>query len=90
MCSSFQKKTPTEESSEDLSLDLDGVVPDPEVTPADGWDALDFEEPTEEDDLAERKRKEELRKRRFTIKRLIRLLHIGEPVQFVMSILGKR
>ena len=61
------------------------------MDPAEGWDApADDNEPKETDSEGERKRKEELRRRKFTIKRLIRLLHINEPVQFVMSILGKK
>lgn len=44
----------------------------------------------DEDDEQERRRQDELRSGEFTLKRLIRLLHIGEPVEHVMALLGKR
>ena len=46
----------------------------------------------EEEDLAEEKSKAEqpTRRRRFNLKRLIRVLHICKPPNNVMAILGKR
>ena len=38
----------------------------------------------------EKNKKKELAKRRFSVKRLIRLLHISAPVYHVMAILGKK
>ena len=46
----------------------------------------------EEDDVGEGEGRDEreLAKRRFSVKRLIRLLHIKAPVYHVMAILGKK
>ncbi len=49
----------------------------------------------EEEDCAglseeERKRRDELRARGFSLKRLVRLLHINSPVFHVMALLGKK
>ena len=46
----------------------------------------------EEEDSAEEKSKAEqrTRRRRFNLKRLIRVLHICKPPNHVMAILGKR
>ena len=46
----------------------------------------------EEDDVvgSEGRDERELAKRRFSVKRLIRLLHIKAPVYHVMAILGKK
>ncbi len=38
----------------------------------------------------ELRRREELRSRRFSLKRLVRLLHVDRPVFHVMAILGKK
>ena len=44
-----------------------------------------------DDELMEEEEKESIiRGRDFDIKRLIRLLHINAPAEFVMSILGKK
>ena len=52
-------------------------------------------EEEEEEDCAglseeERKRRDELRARGFSLKRLVRLLHINSPVFHVMALLGKK
>lgn len=45
---------------------------------------------SDESSVAKRPNRKELRARRFTLKRLIRLLHIREPVFHVLGLLGKR
>ena len=41
-------------------------------------------------DDEERRHRDAMRGKSFTIKRLIKVLHIAEPVQHVLSILGKK
>ncbi len=48
------------------------------------------EDDNDEDMVEQMKRKEQLQRRKFTLKRLIRLLHINEPVSHVLSLLGKK
>jgi hypothetical protein len=61
---------------------------------ADSNDPDDSDSESEAMDVTEaeavRRVREELRGRRFGLKRLVRLLHIGEPVAHVMAILGKK
>ena len=46
---------------------------------------------TEEASAAEKDRaKQRIRRRRFNLKRLIRILHISRPPNYVMAILGKK
>ena len=46
---------------------------------------------TEEASAAEKDRAEQrIRRRRFNLKRLIRILHISRPPNYVMAILGKK
>ena len=45
---------------------------------------------SDETSVVKRPNRKELRERRFTLKRLIRLLHIREPVFHVLGLLGKR
>ena len=46
---------------------------------------------TEEVSAAEKDRAEQrIRRRRFNLKRLIRILHISRPPNYVMAILGKK
>ena len=50
----------------------------------------DMEIEAQQSDDDEKNKKKELAKRRFSVKRLIRLLHISAPVYHVMAILGKK
>ena len=51
-------------------------------------EGMEIEAQQSDDD--EKNKKKELAKRRFSVKRLIRLLHISAPVYHVMAILGKK
>ena len=50
----------------------------------------DMEIEAQQQQSDEKNKKKELAKRRFSVKRLIRLLHISAPVYHVMAILGKK
>jgi len=56
---------------------------------------VSYDNDEEEDDgnaltAEERQRKLEIRRRRFDLKRLVRLLHVDRPAQHVLAILGKK
>ena len=53
-------------------------------------EANDAEDGVVDDEDEERRHRDAMRGKSFTIKRLIKVLHIAEPVQHVLSILGKK
>lgn len=53
-------------------------------------DVVTAEDDVDYEDRQEEARRKALKEKKFDLKRLIRLLHIQEPVYHVMAILGKR
>jgi hypothetical protein len=51
---------------------------------------MEVDEAVAEDEAEEERHREAMRGRAFNLKRLIRVLHISEPVQHVLGILGKK
>ena len=64
------------------------VVPDADEDETD--DDEDEAGEMAKDEAEYRRKQDQLKRRKFTIKRLIRLLHINQPVFHVLAILGKK